>query len=312
MGFELYHPAINLIYFTAVLYSIICFRHPVFLIISFLSAVAYSIKRNGMKAVVFDAVLIPATGAFALYYSTYNHFGVTVIEQNFIGNSITLESLLYGAVIGLTVSGTVIWFSCIYSVFTTDKIVYLFGRLSPKLSLFLSVLLRMVPRIKAEAKKINNAQRGMGKGINQGNIFARILNFIRIFSVLITWTVDSLSSASESMQSRGSLLHGRKAFSIYRFDNRDRAYVITMFAGITLTAMGMMLGQTEAVYDPRIAVTPITSLSCLFYTGYAVLCLMPLGTELYTEYRFRKARKNKAYVHAVNNTPVSRQNTPCR
>jgi energy-coupling factor transport system permease protein len=244
-----------------------------------------------MKAVIFDAVLLPLTGAFALYYSTYNHFGVTVIEQNLIGNSITLESLIYGAVIGLTVSGAMIWFSCVYSVFTSDKVVYLFGKASPKLSLFLSILLRMVPRIKNEAKKINTAQRGIGRGINQGNILVRIRNCIRIFSIMITWTIDSLSLQSESMQSRGSLLRGRKAFSIYRFDNRDRAYVIAMFANITLTVMGVMLKQTGIVYDPRIIITPITSASYLFYAGYAVLCLMPLGLELYTEYRFRKASK---------------------
>ena len=153
MGFELCHPAVNLIYFVSVMYGMICFRHPVFLAISFLSAVAYSIKRNGMKAVIFDAVLLPLTSAFALYYSTYNHFGVTVIEQNLIGNSITLESLIYGAVIGLTVSGAMIWFSCIYSVFTSDKVVYLFGKASPKLSLFLSILLRMVPRINTRQRK---------------------------------------------------------------------------------------------------------------------------------------------------------------
>ena len=109
---------------------------------------------------------------------------------------------------------------------------------------------------------------------------------------MITWIIDSLSLQSESMQSRGSLLRGRKAFSIYRFDNRDRAYVIAMFASIMLTVMGVMLKQTEIVYDPKIIITPITSVSYLFYIGYAVLCLMPLGLELYTEHRFTKSRKN--------------------
>lgn len=291
MGFELCHPAVNVIYFVSVLYGTLCFRHPVFLLISFFSASAYSIKRNGIKAFVFDTVLIILTGAFALYYSTYNHFGVTVIRQNFIGNSITLESLIYGAVIGLAVSGSMIWFSCIYSVFTSDKVVYLFGKVNPKLSLFLSILLRMVPRIKNEARKINIAQQGIGKGINQGNLLARLKNFIRIFSILITWTTDSLSLASESMQSRGSLLKGRKAFSIYRFDNCDRAFVIAMFTGITIVIMGVMLNQTETVYNPKIIITPITLMSFVFYAGYSVLCLMPLGLEVYTDYKFKKARK---------------------
>lgn len=294
MGFEHCHPAVNLIYFAIVIFGMLTFQHPIFLLISFLCAFAYSVKRNKIKAVIFNLVLLPLIGAFALYYSSYTHFGVTVLEQNFIGNNITLESLVYGIVLGLIVAGVMIWFSCVYSVFSSDKVVYLFGRVSPRLSLFLSILLRMVPRIKKEAKKINMAQRGIGRGVNQGNIFVRLRNCIRIFSMLITWTIDSLTLSSESMQSRGSTLRGRKAFSIYRFDNRDRAYVIGMFACITITVMGVMLKQTDIVYDPRIIMMPITSMSYLFYMGYAVLCLMPLGLELWTEYCFRKARKGIA------------------
>ena len=291
MGFERCHPAVNFIYFAAVIIGMITFQHPVFLAISFLCAFAYSIKRNGWKALVFDIALLPLVAVFALYYSSYTHFGVTVLRQNFIGNNMTLESLVYGFVLGFVAAGVMIWFSCVFSVFTTDKVVYLFGKVSPRLSLFLAILLRMVPRIKKEARRINMAQKGIGQGTNQGNVFQRLCNCIRIFSMLITWTIESLSTASESMRSRGSSLRGRKAFSIYRFDNRDRAYVIALFACLTVTAMGVMLKQTDIIYDPRIIITPITSMSWLFYAGYAVFCLMPMGLELWTEYRFRKARR---------------------
>ena len=291
MGFERCHPAVNFIYFAAVIAGMILFQHPIFLAISFICAFAYSVKRNGWKAVVFNTVLLPLVAAFALYYSSYTHFGVTVLDQNMIGNNMTLESLIYGFVLGITAAGVCIWFSCVYSVFTTDKVVYLFGKVSPRLSLFLAILLRMIPRIKKEAKKINTAQRGIGRGINQGNLFRRLRNCIRIFSMLITWTIESLTTASESMRSRGSSLRGRKAFSIYRFDNRDRAYVIGVFACLTVTLMGVMLKQMDMQYDPRIVFPAVTSMSWLFFAGYAVLCLMPLGLELWTEYQFRRARR---------------------
>lgn len=95
------------------------------------------------------------------------------------------------------------------------------------------------------------------------------------------------------MRSRGSSLRGRKAFSIYRFDNRDRAYVVCVFACLTVILMAVMLKQTDILYDPRIIMTPITSMSYLFYIGYAVFCLMPLSLELWTEYQFRKVRNRK-------------------
>lgn len=291
MGFEKCHPAVNFIYFTTVIAGMIVFQHPFFLLISFVCAFIYSIKRNGWKALMFNAVLIPLVGAYAYYYSSYNHFGVTVLQQNSIGNNITLESLVYGLVLGFVIAGVLIWFSCVYSVFTTDKVVYLFGKVSPRLSLFLAIILRMVPRIKKEAKKINTAQRGIGRGANQGNVFQRLCNSIRILSTLITWTIESLTMVSESMRSRGSSLRGRKAFSIYRFDNRDRTYVVGNFACLTVILMAVLLKQTDILYDPRIIMTPITSMSYLFYAGYAVFCLMPLGLELWTEYRFWKARK---------------------
>ena len=291
MGFEKCHPAVNFIYFAGVIAGTIAFQHPIFLAISFLCAFLYSIKRNGWKALVFNLVLLPLIAAFALYYSSYTHFGVTVLEQNMIGNNMTLESLVYGFVLGTVAAGVLMWFSCVFSVFTTDKVVYLFGKVSPRLSLFLAIALRMIPRIKKEAKKINTAQKGIGRGVSQGNFFQRLKNCIRIFSMLITWTIESLTTASESMRSRGSSLRGRKAFSIYRFDDRDRAYVVGMFLCLTLTAMAVMLKQTDIIYDPRIIMTPVTNMSYVFYAGYAVFCLMPLGLELWTEYRFWKARK---------------------
>ena len=106
--------------------------------------------------------------------------------------------------------------------------------------------------------------------------------------MLITWTIDSLTIASESMRSRGRSLRGRKAFSIYRFDNRDRLFVIGLFLCLTLTMMAVLLKQTDMVYDPKIIWTDVSLIFCI---GYAVLCLMPLGLELWTEYRFRKARE---------------------
>jgi energy-coupling factor transport system permease protein len=289
MGFERCHPAVNLIYFAAVLVGMITFQHPVFLVISFLCAFAYSVKRNGWKAVVFNLCLLPFVVAFALYYSSYTHFGMTVLHQNMVGNNMTLESLVYGAVLGVTGAGVCIWFSCVFSVFTTDKVVYLFGKVSPRLSLFLAILLRMIPRIKKEAKRINMAQQGIGRGANQGNLWQRFRNSLRIFSMLITWTIDSLTIASESMCSRGSSLRRRKAFSIYRFDNRDRLFVIGLFLCLTLTMMAVLLGQTDMVYDPKIIWTQVNPLFCI---GYGVLCLMPFGLELWTEYRFQKARRS--------------------
>lgn len=206
--------------------------------------------------------------ALHLYYSSYHHFGVTVLRKNFVDNNMTLESLVYGLVIGLRFATVCMWLESMFQVVSSDKVVYLFGKISPLLSLFLTILLRLIPRIGLEARRINLAQKGIGKGSNQGTIFQRIVNCLRIFSMLITWMISALGLESDSMRSRGSLLRGRTAFSIYRFDNRDRAFVIGLFACITLTVMGVILGASKMWYNPRIIWRPLNALGVLTALGY--------------------------------------------
>lgn len=290
MGFEACHPAVNFIFFASVLWGAVYFQHPVFLAIGWLCAFAYSVRRAGRKAAVFSLFLLPLIVIFALYYSAYHHFGVTVLRKNFIDNNMTLESLIYGLVIGLRFATVCMWLEALFSVVSSDKVIYLFGKVSPRLSLFLTILLRFLPRLFREAGRINLARKAIGRGTGQGNLLRRFCNCLGIFSMLITWMISALALESDSMRSRGSLLRGRTAFSIYRFDNRDRAFVISLFTCLTLTLMGAILGTGRMWYNPRILWRPLNALGLLTAAGYLVLCLMPLGLELWTDYRFRKAR----------------------
>lgn len=288
MGFESFHPAIPFLYFASVITVGILFNHPIFLVISWICSFLYSVKRNGKRAVILGLCLILLAAAFGFYYAGYTHFGVTVMRQNFIGNNMTLESLVYGVVLGIIASTVIMWLSCVFSIFTTDKVVFLFGKISSRMSLLLSIVLRMVPRIKAQAKKIHLARKSIGRGINQGKLFQGLVNGITIFSILITWLLESLATISDSMRSRGYGLKGRTAFSIYRFDNRDRGFVIGIFFCLTILLMAYILGQTQMVFDPKIILHPA---SPIVYGIHAILCLLPLITELWTEYCFHNARK---------------------
>ena len=291
MRFDSYHPMINFIYFTAAIACTVCFHHPVFLAISFACAFLYSVKLNGWKNLLFNLCLMVLALAYAGWYSSYNHFGVTNLQVNYIGNQITLESVVYGAVQGVTVAAVVMWLCCIFKLITADKVVYLFGRISPKLSLFLSILLRAIPRIKVRAKRIELSRQGIGRGIRQGNVWKRFLHLLSLISILVTWTMEDFVESSNSMKSRGYSLRGRTAFSIYRFDNRDRGLVIAFFWCLTVVLMAVLFNQTTIHFDPVIIMNKITALSYGFYTVYAVFLLLPMVLQMVGEYRFEKLRK---------------------
>lgn len=294
MRFDSYHPTINLIYFVAVIFFTVVFNHPVFVMIAYISAFAYSIKLNGKKQAVFNAVLIPLVFAYTAWYAYYNHFGITNLYSNFIDNKITLESLLYGLQLSITIATILMILSCVFAIFSTDKIIYLFGRVSPKLSLFISIFLRTVPRVKLQAKKINTSQKGIGRGLHQRKFPLFIIDFFRLVSITITWTLENFVESAASMKSRGYSLKGRTAFSIYRFDNRDRSFVVSVFLCMTIVAMGYALNQTNIYYDPKIIMNKITPLSGVFYVAYAVLFMLPMILQIVGEHRFKRLRREIA------------------
>lgn len=288
MRFDSYHPAINLIYFVSAIGLALSFNHPVFVAVSYVCAFAYSVKLNGKKALIFNLCLVPFIVLYSLVYSSYNHFGVTNIRQNFIGNEITLESVIYGLVIGVIAASVIMYMSCVFAVFSSDKVIYLFGKISPKLSLFLSIVLRSAPRIKKYAGRINTAQKGIGMSPSQGNLFMRFKNACRLISVLITWVLENFVESAQSMKCRGYSLKGRTAFSIYRFDNRDRSFVVTIFLLLTITGAGWALDQTGIYYDPKIIMNDVTPLSYLFYAAYAALLLLPMILQIAGELKYKR------------------------
>ena len=100
--------------------------------------------------------------------------------------------------------------------------------------------------------------------------------------------------SAASMKCRGYSLRGRTAFSIYRFDNRDRSFVIAIFACITVTLMAVMFNQTNIQYNPMIMMNRVTGMSMVFYGAYAVLLLLPMGLQMFGEKRFSAATSKKA------------------
>lgn len=287
MEFARYHPAINLLYFTAVLTGTILFRQPVFLCLSYVCAFLYLLKLRGLRALIPGLGLLPLALLYALWYGSYHHFGLTVLGVNFIGNQVTLESFLCGGTWAMVCVAAVLWMGCVHAVFTTDKIVYLLGRVSPHLSLYLSILLRTVPRLNKQRQRIELAQRGIGRGKGQGNIFQRMRNALRRGSILLTWLIEGIVTTSDSMRCRGCSLRGRTAYSLYRFDGRDRAFVIGLCSLICVLLMALLLDQTMIRFAPQVVMMPITPMSCLFYAAWAALCLLPPVLELLGARRFR-------------------------
>lgn len=284
-----YHPINNFLYFGLVLGFSMVFMHPVCLMISLISAFTYATYLKGKKSIRFGLFfMLPMFLMAALINPAFNHEGATILTYLRSGNPLTLESIIYGLAAAAMLIAVILWFSCYNEIMTSDKFVYLFGRVIPSMSLILSMTLRFVPRFKAQLKVISDAQRYIGRDISNGGLIQRTKNAITILSIMITWALEDAIETADSMKSRGYGLKGRSAFSIYRFDNRDRTlFIFMMICGIYIIA-GALVGGMYWRYFPTIKGNELNGYSFSVFVCYFILCLTPVIVNITSDIRWAK------------------------
>ena len=276
-----FHPFVNLAFFAAVIGFSMVFMHPVCLGISLICAAAYAIYIHGKKVVRTGMIfMLPMLVFIALMSPLFNHRGGTILTYLPNGNPVTLESVLYGIAAAVMLVTVITWFSCFNAVMTSDKFVYIFGRIFPALSLIFSMALRFVPRFKTQTKVIADAQRGIGRDILRGSILTRIRHGIKILSIMVTWALENSIETADSMKSRGYGLPGRTAFSIYKFTRRDAYALVYIVICAAVVITGAVTGLYHFRYFPTIRGQWTGFGTIVIFTVYFALAIFPVLVNL--------------------------------
>lgn len=286
--FKTYHPIVNFIYFVFVITFSCFYMHPLCLLISLFSGVTYSIMLDGKKALKFNLLyMLPLLVISALMNPAFNHEGATILAYFPNGNPLTLESVVYGLAAAVMIVSVICHFSCYSKIMTSDKFIYLFGKIIPSLSLILSMVLRFVPKFRAQLALVSAGQKCIGRDVSKGNIIQRAGNGIRILSIMITWSLENAVETADSMKSRGYGLPGRTAFSNFTFDKRDRKVFITMLALGIYVLMGGITGSIKYRYFPTLYGAEISVYGVSVFAAYFLLCMMPVIIECWEARKWR-------------------------
>ncbi len=279
--FKTYHPLVNFIYFMLVI-GLSCFlMHPVCLIISFVCAFLYLIVLGGIKAVNKKlSCLLPIVVIAAIVNPLFNHKGATILSYFPNGNPLTYESMVYGVFAAVLIISVISWFFCYNEIMTSDKFIYLFGRIIPSMSLVLSMTLRFVPVFTTHLKEVRNSHKCVGKDIGTGKLSHRIKNALSVMSAMISWTLENAVETADSMKARGYGIKGRTAFSIYKFDKRDLIALLCISILGIYTLCGVLSGAFTYNYFPYIQGVALTPYSISCYLAYFFLCILPVIVEV--------------------------------
>lgn len=274
--FEDYNPITIFIYFAAATVVPMFWINPTLAVLSLCGASALFVMRSGARmreAGIYAVMFLVMAVINPLFY----HNGVTVLFV--VGNNpITLEATLYGIVASCVILSVILWFRSFSRIMTSDRLLYLFGRISPKLALLLSMALRYIPLFGVQAKRVGDTQKALGL-YKEDNVVDDIRGGARVFNVMVGWALENGIVTADSMTARGYGVGRRSSYALYRFTRAD-----ALLLGITLVLLCIAAGLgawCDAAYSFYPAIEPPADRGtvALVYAAYGLLAFVPAIIE---------------------------------
>lgn len=277
--FYFYHPTVSALYFFSVLFMTMFTSNPVLLIFAIIGSISFSATfekktvflKNLMLYFLFFIII-------ALANPLFSHNGVTPLF--FInGNAITLEAILYGFDIAVMLISVMYWFKCFNFIFTSDKILYLTSRISPKISLLFSSALRFIPLFREQAGKIKQVHKAMGL-YSSDSWSDNLRSIIKVFSALLTWSIENAIDTGSSMKCRGYGLKNRSRFSLFHITLADVVLLTLILVLDIIVITCMACGKLDFRFYPKITFSDLDVYSIIAFAAFGILSFLPIILEI--------------------------------
>ncbi len=280
LGFGELHPFVLFLYFLSVLIITMFSANPILMIIALLGGVLFFVKTEKKLSFLKDfGFYLVMLLLVALTNPLFSHKGVTVLF--FLNNNpVTLESFLYGLNLGVTLVAVIFWFKSFNIVMTSEKLLFLMGRISPKIALIISSALRFIPTLKKQYKKIKESQTSLGRFSND-SWFDKIKGNLQIFSALISWSFENAIDTGASMKARGYELKGKSRYSLFRFKKSDLTVLIGVLTLDVLLVVAFVMGKNDFSFYPALSRLELGAIAILMYISFFMLSFLPFVLELW-------------------------------
>lgn len=282
--------AVWIFWFLTTLVLIFSMQNPIYLIIFLLGLISlgYHLSEKDKKNIWLKQNLhFLATIIFVSVFinGLFTHSGKTVLF-NFpdswilIGGSVTLESLIYGAINGLNICAIFLLFRVLNSALSVKQLTRLIPRALYPIGMIISISLTFFPSIQRRIREIKEAQ------IIRGNPMKKIRDWLPILIPLLVSSLENGIILSESMTSRGFYTKKTKKTPIYPI------------IGLVIGAFSIFSGWIFSIYDyPAYCYLPL-----YFLGGVLILLLFKaLNRQLKTtKYHQEKLSKKDFLFMGVN------------
>jgi len=278
-----YNPGAITAYFLTVAGIAMFSMDPVILLLSVFGGITCFLLMDRFRGCKTHLYMLGVFFVMTIINPLVSHNGKTVL---FVMNRqpVTLEALIYGMFAAVMVVSVFYWFRAFTLIMTSDKLLYVFGSLSPGLALILSMTLRYIPLFSDQARKVKNAQRALGM-YKEDNVVDSIRGGMRIFSVMVTWTLENGIITADSMAARGYGTGKRTLFSLFQWKKKD---ILLLIMTILLALITLLMPKTGYSYYPQFSFSLGTIYAWISYAAYGMLAATPLiiETREFIKWRF--------------------------
>lgn len=288
-AFSSYHPSVLLIYFASVLLITMFTTHPLLLAAAFLGGICFCALLERPRVFLHSMLFyIPLFALIALTNPLFSHNGETVLFF-LSGNPVTFEAFLYGVAMGAMFVSVLHWFKCCNRIMTSDKMLFLFGEMVPKLSLLLSSALRFVPLFQRQFVKISQTQKAMGM-YSQDSYVDKIKSGSNVFQTMLSWSLENAMDTGTSMRARGYGVHKRSSFAVFRFAKRDAVMLALILVLSACTLSGTFVFGEVFAYYPRLSKIQLDASTGTACVAFLILCFLPFLIEMEEKLRWKYYR----------------------
>lgn len=289
--FAAYHPVINFVFFIGALVCGMILMHPAFLLCSLLLSMSYYLTVRRGQGIKFVSGMLMLFLVLSLMNPLFNTQGETVLFTYFGERPYTLEALFYGMALAAMMVSILSWFASYNAVMTSDKFLYLFGRMAPSVTLVLTMVLRLVPSYKQKILQMNGARRCIGKAADHGKKSEKAENGMVIISALTSWALEGGVITADSMRSRGYGCGKRTTFSLYRFEGRDRMMLAAMAVFLGIVLFCCVNGAASVTYTPQFCAGGIENpYLTAGLASYFAFLLIPTAVNIWEEIRWHSLK----------------------
>lgn len=285
------HPITIFVFIACAVSAVLIINDPVLLVISLAGALSF-IAVCGGRAMLGKYLLMTLCVSIGVTVINplVSHRGITILLYLPDGNPMTLESVIYGISAAVLISSTICWFFLVSRTLSSDRIIYLFGRISPKLAMLLSMTLGFAGKLKYRVQEVRASRRAASQDITDGALPQRLKNAGEIFGCVTGWALENSVDTADSMNSRGYGRRRRTVYSPFIIRMSDIVMILIILLCFAFVIYGYFSGRLGFSYYPTFAFSGFDLWGIAVYSSYGIMCYVPLIFVIKEERKWKLIR----------------------